>query len=266
MPQVTALFYGTTDIGGRNSCEGQPNFCGTFYRITSTGVETVLYSFGTSDSDGWGPNGVIRASDGNFYGTSVGGGAHACGTIPELTHNCGTVYKITSDGGEGVLYSFGESAADGFAPTGSLVEATDGRFYGTTSSGGGLPCHDANGCGGTVFRLTPGGEETILHRFASGPANEGSPSPNLTQASDGNFYGTTVTGGAYWVPGTAYRITPDGLKTILCSFGETPSDGARPLLLMQARDGLFYGISDEGGDDSGISGPLKLGTFFKLTF
>jgi uncharacterized repeat protein (TIGR03803 family) len=268
-------FYGTTASGGVNYCAtipGSSNNCGTAFKITPAGLETVVHSFGTSVSDGVEPLGsLIQASDGNFYGTTSGGGANTCSIpgeiIPGQTNNCGTVFKITAVGVETVLYSFGVSPSDGDAPLGPLIQASDGNFYGTTASGGGLPCLGANGCGGTVFGITPSGTESILYRFVSGPADQGSPAQFLIQASDGNFYGTTVDGGPYETQaGTAFQITPDGVETILYSFGASDSDGIRPVFVMQARDGNLYGVTDNGGGDRVVGGVTVQGggTVFKL--
>ncbi len=266
-------FYGTTASGGSNYCSeipGNANNCGTVFKITPTGVETILHSFGASTSDGVEPLGsVIQSSDGNFYGTTSGGGANGCLDIsgnPGI-HNCGTVFKLTPAGNETILYSFGASPADGYGPQGQLIQASDGNLYGTTAGGGGLPCLGANGCGGTVFQLTLNGNESVLYRFISGPADEGSPSPILLEGSDGNFYGTTVDGGPYNTPGgTVYRLTPNGVETILYSFAASESDGVRPVFLLQASDANFYGVTDTGGGVQVIGAATVDGggTVFKL--
>jgi uncharacterized repeat protein (TIGR03803 family) len=119
-------FYGTTAFNGANNN-------GTVFKITPTGVETVLHTFGAS-GDGVSPDaGLIQASDGNFYGTTYLGGAN----------NSGTVFRITPAGLETVLYSFG---GDGANPNAGITQASDGNFYGTTRGGG------ANGAG-TVFEM-----------------------------------------------------------------------------------------------------------------
>jgi len=98
----------------------------------------------------------VQASDGNFYGTTIGGGAGICGG-----DGCGTVFKITPSGTLTTLYSFG--GADGTNPAAGLVQATDGNFYGTTSEGGASDnCSD--GCG-TIFEISPNGMLTTLYSF-----------------------------------------------------------------------------------------------------
>ena len=93
-------------------------------------------------------------------------------------------------------YFFGGSGSgDGARPYAALIQGTDGNFYGTTQTGGaGSNCSAAPAtiCG-TVFKITPAGVETMLHSFSGSVG--GSPYASLVQGSDGNFYGTTQTGG-----------------------------------------------------------------------
>ena len=139
--------YGTTATGGPSAA--CPNGCGTVFRITPAGVETVLHSFGNNAADGQAPSGaLVQGIDGNFYGlTSAGGNTPAGSATPNC--NCGTIFRITPAGEETVLYSFGTGANDGKQPSGALLQASDGNFYGTTGSGG--PSND-----GTVFKLVAG--------------------------------------------------------------------------------------------------------------
>jgi uncharacterized repeat protein (TIGR03803 family) len=105
-----------------------------------------------------------------------------------------------------VLYSFGSSAADGQGPSGALVLASDGNFYGTTLAGGtpNANCMASNGCG-TLYRITPSGTETVLYSFGTNASDGIGPSGALLQASDGNFYGTTTTGGTANA-GTVFKL------------------------------------------------------------
>lgn len=127
--------YGTTAEGG--IVTGICGFgCGTFFSISPTGTLTTLYSFCSvlSCGDGMVPNGaLIQATDGNFYGTTEYGGANC---IP--SSGCGTMFKVTPAGGLTTLYSFcpGSQCTDGSHPTVGLVQASNGRFYGTTFTGG----------------------------------------------------------------------------------------------------------------------------------
>ena len=217
-------FYGTTLTGGANGG-------GTVFEITPAGVETVLHSFANNGSDGFSPEaGLIQGSDGDFYGTTSSGGAK----------DFGTVFKITSAGAETILYSFTNNAAgDGDEPWAGLVQGTDGNFYGTTALGG-------LAGKGTVFKMTPAGVVTVLYAFANGVANDGVHPRSLVQGTDGNFYGTTAAGGAN-NQGTVFKITPAGVETVLHSFG-AGSDGQDPEVgLIQASDGNFYGTTQKGG-------------------
>jgi uncharacterized repeat protein (TIGR03803 family) len=136
--------------------------------FTSARTFTVLHSF--DSTDGASPYAaLVQATDGNLYGTTVGGGAN----------NVGTVFKITTNGTLTTLHSF--DGPDGANSVAGLVQGTNGNFYGTTPNGG------ANG-GGTVFEITPGGKVT------TGSVG-GHPYGGLVLATDGNIYGTTSSGG-----------------------------------------------------------------------
>ena len=244
-------FYGTTRNGG-------PSDAGTVFRVTLAGVETVLYSF-AGGNDGFEPTAaLIQGSDGNFYGTTSGGGN--CGA----PFGCGTVFKITPAGVETVLYSFaGPAGSDGAQPQGGLIQATDGNFYGTTfrggsSSGKAAACsvvfsgNQLSGCG-TVFKVTPAGVETVLYSFGAG--SDGQNAAGLIQGSDGNFFGTTQSGGSSG-NGTLFRCTPAGVEAVLYSFAGG-SDGSSPVAgVIQGSDGHFYGTTQTGGSSGN-------GTLFK---
>ena len=234
-------FYGTTSEGGANSCAGLG--CGTVFKITSRGKFTRLHSF--DGPDGNSPYaGLVQAADGNFYGTTYLGGFHRDGTVFELTPG-GT---LTS------LHSF--VGSDGSNPTAGLVQASDGNFYGTTSLGG------AYG-EGTVFKITPDGSLTTLYNFCaqSGCPDGGNPIAGLMQATDGNFYGTTVGGGAY-AGGTIFSITSGGTLTTLHSFAYT--DGSEPTGgLVQGTNGDFYGTTTRSG--ANCTGDGGCGTVFSLS-
>jgi uncharacterized repeat protein (TIGR03803 family) len=224
--------YGTTSAGGAH---GQ----GTVFKVSRAGTVSTLYSFCSRSNcaDGSSPYApLIQATDGNLYGTTLSGGAHAAGTI----------FKITPSGTLTTMHSF--SWGDGANPYAALLQATDGNFYGTTQSGG------ANLLG-TVFRLTPLGALSILHSFNS--TDGSSPEAALVQAVDGNFYSTTYNGGSSEGYGTVFKITPTGLLTTLHTFND--SDGRSITSgLVQASDGNFYGAASVGGAKG-------FGTVFRIT-
>ncbi len=225
--------YGTTSSDGANGM-------GTVFKVTSSGVGSTLWNFGTGSNDAQEPlAGLVEGSDGNFYGSTIAGGAHGQGTV----------YRITPAGAEAVLWSFG-GPGDGASPTSTLTQAGDGTLYGTTASGG------ANGAG-TVFSITATGVETVLWSFGPTAADGQTPWGGVIQAADGSCYGTTTKGGAN-NSGTVFRVTAAGVETVLWSFG-SPTDGATPFgNLLQASDGDFYGTTRDGGTAGG-------GVGFKIT-
>ncbi len=164
--------YGTTSAGGANGL-------GTIFKTTPDGAVTTLYSFGSSPTDGSVPyGGLVQGVDGNFYGTTSESGANS-----NQVFAGGTVFKITPGGALTTLHSF--NVSDGAYPVASLVQGSDGNFYGTTEQGG------ASGNNGTVFKITPDGALTTLFSFGSQADYGAAPSGPLIQAPDGNFYGTT---------------------------------------------------------------------------
>jgi uncharacterized repeat protein (TIGR03803 family) len=174
MRDAAGNFYGTTYNGG-------PNGRGTVYKVDTAGHETVLYSF-TGGADGANPiGGVIRDSDGNFYGTTYAGGSVPCSAV-----GCGVVYKLDASGHETVLYSF-TGAADGALPMAGVIRDAAGNLYGTTPYGG------AAGAG-AVYKLDPAGNETVLYSFTGG-ADGGNPYSGVIRDEEGNLFGTTYFGG-----------------------------------------------------------------------
>jgi uncharacterized repeat protein (TIGR03803 family) len=149
------------------------------------------------------------------------------------------------------------NGANGSFPS-SLVQATDGNFYGTTDSG------EGNLLYGTVFRTSPSGTLTTLYSFCPSPPNctdGSSPEGGLLQASDGNFYGTTAQDGTGGNAGTVFKITGSGTLNTIYSFCSQSgcADGALPVGgLLQATDGSFYGATDTEGIHNG-------GTLFNIT-
>ena len=224
-------FYGTTPAGG--VFEG-----GTIFRLGQTGAFTTLHAVNCKTEGCNSAAALVQAIDGYFYGTTSQGGPGGGGTV----------FKMTPNGAITTLQAFGCTSSDGCFPRGALTQAKDGTFYGTTSEGGRFR-------GGTVFRLTPGGVLTTLHSFECA-ADGCSPQAALIQASDGNLYGTTRSGGAF-DGGTAFKLTPGGVFTRLHAF-DCSTDGCGPqAALIQASDGYLYGTTPLSGPDGG-------GTVFKL--
>jgi len=252
--------YGTAQAGGTNLTLCFGDGCGTVFKITPAGTLTTLYNFcsRTDCTDGSLPlTNLVQAPNGDFYGTT---GGITC--VPGSFGSCGTVFKITPSGGLTTLYSFCSQSGctDGAFPDAGLVQAPNGNFYGTTSSGG-TSAACTGGCG-TVFKITPSGTLTTLHSF---DGSDGSQPRWLIQASNGDFYGATLLGGTSAACtggcGTVFRITPSGTFTMLHSFDST--DGAKPLVGLQATDGNFYGTTHLGGASTACTGGC--GTVFRMT-
>ena len=203
-------------------------------------TESVLYNFCSRPSckDGAGPlSGLIMDKMGNLYGTTNGGGRHGEGTV----------YKLAPDGTETVLYSFCRKkfvCADGDGPVAGLVMDRKGNLYGTTYYGG------VDDFYGTVFKVTPTGTETVLHRFCSWrQCSDGCfPWAGLILDKKGNLYGTT-TGGVY--SGVVFKLTPGGTETVL-------GNAYVPMAaLVMDKNGNLYGTAQDGG--------TNYGSVFKVT-
>jgi uncharacterized repeat protein (TIGR03803 family) len=229
--------YGTTLLGGVTGD-------GTIFKIMPDccGGLTMVHSFDVTD--GSSPaGGLILATDGNLYGTTEIGGIN----------DVGSIFKIDpSDGSLTTLHSF--DGTDGTDPVGTLIQATDGNFYGTAVAGG-LYGH------GTVFKVTSQGALTTLHDF--NVIDGSTPVAGLVQAVDGNLYGTTASGGtgSDCVPnggcGTVFRISLGGSLTTLHSFDGV--DGESPYgTFIQATDANLYGTTVGGG-------LFGYGTIFRMT-
>lgn len=186
--------YGVTSYGGAH---GNENRGGTVFKITPGGTLTTLHNFCAKKqcNDGENPESLVQASNGNLYGTTLNGGAYGHGTL----------FEMTPKGALTTLYNFcspQSGCADGAFPEGSLVQATDGNLYGTTYGGG---YNHTIYTGGTVFKVTPGGTLTTLYTFCEqSPCKDGENPNPLFQATNGNLYGATDTGGARAGEGTVF--------------------------------------------------------------
>ena len=228
-------FYGTTSGSGSG-----PSANGNVFRITPSGSLSNLHSF--IGSDGANPSaGLVQGSDSNFYGTTYDGGGNGYGTV----------FRIGESGGLVTLWTF-TNGVDGANSYATLVQGSDGNFYGTTSGSGSGPSGNGN-----VFRITPSGSLSNLHSFIG--SDGANPSAGLAHGSDGNFYGTTSNGGGNGY-GTVFRISPTGSLTNLWEFTGC-SDGAGPYAsLLLGSDGNFYGTTSGSG-----SGPSSYGTVFQVS-
>ncbi len=212
-------FYGTTYDGGTYGN-------GTAFKMTSSGSLTTLVSFNGTNNGANPWAGLMQAVDGNYYGTTLGGGTNG---------GLGTVFKVTPGGAFTTLYSF--SGPDGVFPYAGLLQGADGYLYGESFEGA------TNGYG-AIFRMTATGLLTNIYSFTGG--SDGSfPAASLIQGSDGNFYGTTYEGGLY-NNGTVFQLTTNGSLTTLVQFDGY--NGANPQSpLIQANNGSFYCTTGSGG-------------------
>jgi len=256
---ANGAFYGTTIYGGANCPKYLEGNCGTAFMVTPAGVLTTLYNFCSLPfcMDGFAPTGGLAlGTDEYFYGTTHFGGNGYC----NHRIGCGTVFKVPPRGGPITNLVRFNTGVGGY-PGDTLVQGTDGSWYGTTEAGASTACD--GGCG-TVFKITPDGALTTLHRF---DGTDGSTPPAaLVQATDGNFYGVTSGGGAHG-NGTVFKISPTGAFAILYNFCAQPNcvDGREPLsALIQGEDGDLYGTTVLGGGGPGC-GTGGCGTVFKIT-
>jgi uncharacterized repeat protein (TIGR03803 family) len=219
----------------------------------------TLYSFGRKSDDGRAPDARLLADGANLYGTTSGGGI----TTGECTTGCGTIFAVTAGGDEKTVYRF-RGGADGSVPLAGLI-AVDGALFGTTSSGGGS-ARCPGGCG-TVFKVTPGGKEEIIYRFAGG-TNGAQPVAGL-KALDGALYGTTEYGGArthacFQGCGTIFRLSPNGESARIVYRFKGGADGAQPAANLIAVDGALYGTTRYGGGQTSLCA-TGCGTVFRVS-
>lgn len=220
--------YGTTSSGGSDDF-------GTIFKVTTAGTFTSLVGFTGSAgaAKGSSPDGeLLLHSDGNFYGTTSGGG----------TGDLGTVFKMTPAGALTTLAQFTGTGGGvrGAQPVGQLATAPSGVLFGTTRSGGASDF-------GTIFRITTAGSFTNLIQFTGTGGNTRGANPvgGLVLGTDSNFYGVTEAGGVNDL-GTFFRLSAAGGHTRLYEFdglnGSSPACG-----VTLASDGFFYGSTAVGG-------------------
>jgi uncharacterized repeat protein (TIGR03803 family) len=235
------FLYGTTFSGGARGL-------GTVFKVSKDGqTYTVLKSFGTSFGDGSYPRtALVESFNGFLYGTTTQGGSAGNGAV----------FRIARDGSSySVIYSFQGGQSDGDSPNSALVEGPnqEGFLYGTTYAGG---TNDV----GTVYRLnTNGGSFKLLLSPSLAPG-----SPELIEGgvvvgkTDGLLYGVSRFGGTNDT-GTLFRLDRTGGGfTILRHFGLFDDARYPGSELLEASDGLLYGVTAEGGTNA------NKGTVFKM--
>jgi uncharacterized repeat protein (TIGR03803 family) len=297
---VAGNLYGTTVTGGATGG-------GTVFKVDASGNETVLHSFGANSSDGMWPYATpIREGKGYLYGTASTGGSHGGGIVYRLdsagketvlhsfSSNAtdgnspsaglllykGVFYSTTSFGGtsnlgtifalhgtkETVTFNFGGTAGE--FPFAGLTKDPSGNLYGATQFGGDLSCNAASSGCGTVYKLDPAGQQTILYSFLGSPDGDDVVA-GVVLDKLGNVYGTTVYGGTgscqstpFMGCGTIFAVNQNGQETVLYNF-TGGADGAYPFGgIIRDNKGNSYGTAAQGGDNSCPGG---CGTVFKLT-
>ena len=232
-------FYGTTHAGGANGT-------GTVFRMTPAGTLTTLASFDAVTfvvalSSGTGALVQARRRE-LLRDVERGRGKRPGHRLPD--------HAVGRPDDSPLVHGHGRREL----PSRRSCQADDGSFYGTTNAGGaGEPSLPVLARAGTVFRMAADGTLTTLHSFTGSGGQIGG--ATLARGSDGNFWGTTATGGSGC--GTVFRMTPGGALTTLVDL--TWSDGCFPWGgLVQARDQSFYGTTPRGG-------PFTNGVVFRLT-
>ena len=247
--------YGTTEDGGSNSL-------GAIFTLNTDGSGyTTLYSFtyfyeyiqgvgeGVVYPYGLYPEAaLVQGRDGELYGTTAGNSGNN-------ENGAGTVFKLNTDGSDfttvysftipGNIDSFGTNV-DGETPVASLIQGTDGAFYGTAELGG--------NAFGTVYKLNGDGSGfTALHAFSDTGGDGVTPMSALVQGSDGTLYGSTTEGGSAGTTGagTVFKLKPDGSGyTIILNLPCGPftyGTGVNSVNVILGNDGVLYGTTEFNG-------------------
>lgn len=219
---------------------------GTVFSISPTGVETTLHAFDRSTGDGYEPVGPpVFDSAGNMYGVTGEGGAYGNGTL----------FKLTPDGTESILHSFGGMIGgnlDGELPEAGLTIDKNGNLYGTTDVGG------SSNNGGVIFEYSAAGVYTVLANLSltEGPSQ---PMSTLTIGPGRVLYGTSFTGGTD-TDGTVYSVSPGagGVWTVNTLYSFSSSVGDYPQSGVLLKNGVLYGTTYRNGEGAH-------GSLFSLT-
>jgi uncharacterized repeat protein (TIGR03803 family) len=233
------LLYGVASDGGASHV-------GVVFRLNKFGTEyEIIRHFTAASADGGSPAGaLLQSRDGTLFGVTYGGGVN----------NAGTVYRLSPDGANyQVIKVFTGEAQTPKEPWGALLEASDGRLYGTSTAGG-------NG-GGTVFRLAKDGSDfRVLLSFPTAAGGGVVPLAGLIEDASGSLWGTCSQGGSSNA-GTVFTVKMDGSGfAVVHNFSGAPSQGMDPsALLFRHSDGVVYGTTFSGGEGG------RYGTVFRLS-
>jgi uncharacterized repeat protein (TIGR03803 family) len=252
---VKGLLYGTTYWGGASKkCSLG---CGTVYKLTADGHETILHSFSANPGDGALPAARPIYFNGALYGTTAFGGSSK-----DCLTGCGTIFKISLSGKETVVHNFGGNPGDGAEPTSGLI-AFNGDLYGVAQYGGSSKIC-TYGCG-VAYRLTSSNDYHVMYNFGHDYNDGVIPAGSL--AVLGNLlYGVTSYGGTSYDClsgcGTIFSLNTSGKERVLRSFDGDPKDGAVPAWGLIAVGGALYGTTSYGGSSKNCS--TGCGTVFTL--
>jgi uncharacterized repeat protein (TIGR03803 family) len=222
---------------------------------------SVLHAFHTSDGLYAAGGQLVLDAEGNIYGIA-GGGKGICFT----NSPCGAVFKMNKSGKLLGFHSF--DGPDGNGPAGGLLRDAGGNGFGVTEEGG----VDTKACSdnvsricGVVYKVSPTGKETVLHKFTNTP-DGWSPESLLVEDSAGNLYGTTLWGGANVAYGIVFKLDQAGNETILYNF-TGQADGGNPYAgVILDSSGNLYGTTGYGGNTGCGSQPGQgCGAVYKLS-
>ena len=221
-------------------------------------TESTLHAFTTANPVGT----VTPDAAGNLYGALDWTSACQPG---KTAANCGVIFKLNSSGKETVLHQF-SGLANGASPVAPLTRDVAGNLYGVTKEGGNTSSTFAYGHG-VVFKITPQGRFSVLHKFVASGGEGALPSGPLTIDSAGNLYGTTEQGGSSSTScnngcGVVFKITSKGVFSVLHAFTEPDGFLPRGNLILDSA-GNIYGTTDFGGPNGGFN--PSTGVLFKLT-
>jgi uncharacterized repeat protein (TIGR03803 family) len=255
--------YGVSASGGL-PCPN-PDGCGTVFRLDPDGTFTTLHRFAADGTEGTRPSsGLIADAAGNLYGVTSGWplGGNGSG------NGRGIVFRIDSAGVFTVLYDFSTDSVAAH-PMGPLMRDDAGNLYTVTATGG-----DEDG--GTIFKLDPEGEMSILHEFGRTDPLGGFPISDdpggtfplagLVGDPAGIVYGTTWSGGD--ALGIVYRFDMQSHAfDVLLTFTDAQGGSVEAPLLHDSA-GVLYGTTPRGGDlacnPPVDSPPVGCGTVFRI--
>lgn len=236
----TGTLFGSTEYGGSTTrCNNYSEGCGTLFKVTPNGQETVLHAFTGGNDGAWPLAALVAGAKNTLYGTAWVGGMTGCYT----NYGCGTVFELKADGTFALLYEF-QGGNDGANPWSPLLRARNGSYFGATNLGG-------QQGSGTIFALKRHGKEHVIFALPGGVGGA-NPQGNLVADPSGNLYGVTQHGGDASCGlssgcGVVFKLASKGKETVLHTF--TYTDGAYPQGLVMGGNGTVFGAAGLGGNE-----------------